>query len=59
MAKTKSLKIRFEDEEYKKLEHHALVRGVPMSIIVRELIKAMPDKPAAVPIVKITYEVKQ
>lgn len=58
MAKTKSLKIRFEDDEYEKLERHAKVRGVPLSVIVRELVDAMPSKPMALPVAKIIYEVK-
>lgn len=58
MTKTKSLKIRFEDKEYEKLERHASARKVPLSVIVRELINAMPDNPLALPVAKIIYEVK-
>lgn len=55
MAKTKSLKIRLEDNEYEKLDKQARSRGVPMSAIVRELINALPDNPPVKPIAKIVY----
>lgn len=58
MVKTKSLKIRFEEADYEKLEHHARARGVSMSIIIRELVSAMPSKPMALPIAKIIYQIE-
>jgi hypothetical protein len=58
MSKTRSLKIRFEEQTYDKLERHAKVRGVPLAVVVRELVNALPDNTESVPIAKVIYEVK-
>lgn len=58
MAKTESLKIRFEDAQIEKLKRHAKVRKISLGAIVRELIDAMPDEPAEQPVAKVVYEVK-
>jgi len=59
MTKTTSLKIRFEEGQYEKLERHAKARGIPLAAIVRELVDALPDNTKGIPVVKIVYEVKK
>lgn len=43
MARTKKLQIRLTEHEYKTLEKYAELKGVGMSEVLRDYIKALPQ----------------